>query len=95
MCKLSEYLYTDTLCCWTLKGSQDKYIPCYQAMNRSPDRDISVSGHQTDHRTDCLVQWANLTVSYMDRIVARLDWFHYCIIVCTIESIPVDYNHYF
>ena len=27
--------------------------------------------------------------------VARLDWFHYCIIVCTIESIPVDCNFYF
>ena len=28
-------------------------------------------------------------------IVARSDWFHYCIIVCTIESIPVDCNLYF
>ena len=28
MCKLSEYLYTDILCCWTLKGSQDKDILC-------------------------------------------------------------------
>ena len=27
--------------------------------------------------------------------VARSDWFHYCIIVCTIESIPVDCNLYF
>ena len=37
-----------------------------------------------------------LNCSYMDRIVVRLDWFHYCaIIVCTIESIRVDCNHYF
>ena len=28
-------------------------------------------------------------------IVARSDWFHFCIIVCTFESIPVDCNHYF
>ena len=27
--------------------------------------------------------------------VARSDWFHYCVIVCTIESIPVDCNLYF
>ena len=27
--------------------------------------------------------------------VVRSDRFHYCIIVCTIESIPVDCNHYF
>ena len=27
--------------------------------------------------------------------VARLDWFHYCIIVCAIESIPVHCNLYF
>ena len=50
---------------------------------------------QMDHRTDCWIQWTNLTVSYMDRIVARSDQFHCCIIVCTIESIPVDCNHYF
>ena len=27
--------------------------------------------------------------------VARTDWFHCCIIVCAIESIPVDCNRYF
>ena len=27
--------------------------------------------------------------------VARSDWFHYCNIVCTFESIPVDCNLYF
>ena len=27
--------------------------------------------------------------------VARSDWFYYCIIVYTIESIPVDSDHYF
>ena len=27
--------------------------------------------------------------------VARSDWFHYCIIVCTVESIPVDCDLYF
>ena len=27
--------------------------------------------------------------------VARSDWFHYCVIVCTIESIPVYCNLYF
>ena len=27
--------------------------------------------------------------------VARSDWFHYCIIVCTVESIQVDCNLYF
>ena len=27
--------------------------------------------------------------------VARSDWFHYCVILCAIESVPVDCNHYF
>ena len=27
--------------------------------------------------------------------VARSDWFHYCIIVCTNENIPVDCNFSF
>ena len=27
--------------------------------------------------------------------VARSDCFHCCIIVCAIESIPIDCNHYF
>ena len=35
------------------------------------------------------------SVSYMDRIVARSDWFHYYIIICTIDSILGDCNHYF
>ena len=26
-----------------------------------------------------------ISVSYMDRIVARSDWFHYCVIVCAIK----------
>ena len=32
---------------------------------------------------------------YRILILARSDWFHYCIIVCTVESIPVDCNLYF
>ena len=58
-------------------------------------RYLCVSGHRTDHRTDCWIQWTNLTVSYMDTVVARSDWFHYFVIVCTTESIQFDYNHYF
>ena len=48
--------------------------------------------HRIDHRTDCWIQWTNLTISYSGQ--AR---FHYCIIVCTIESIlhVVDCNYYF
>ena len=63
--------------------------------NRSQDTDICIlvdtewiTGQITGYRRQ-------LSCSYMDRIVDRSDWFHYCIIVCTIESIPVDYNHYF
>ena len=33
--------------------------------------------------------------SLLSVTVARSHWFHYCFIVCTIESIPVDCNHYF
>ena len=98
LCKLSEYLHTDILCHWTLKGSQDKDILCYWTMNGSQvtgHRYLCVSGHWTDHSTDCWIQWAKLTVSYMDRIMVRSDWLHYCIIVCTIESISVDCNCYF
>ena len=40
--KLSEYLYTDILCDWISKGSQDKDISCYQTLNRSQDTDICV-----------------------------------------------------
>ena len=41
-------------------------------------RYLCVSGHRTDHRTHCWIQWTNLTVSYMDRILTMsdLDWFH-------------------
>ena len=59
-------------------------------------RHFCVSGHWTDHRTDCWIQWTNLTnISYIDRTVTRSDWFRYCVIVCTIESILVRCNHYF
>ena len=34
LCKHSEYLYTNILCDWISKGSQDKDIPCYRALNR-------------------------------------------------------------
>ena len=38
LCELSEYLYTDILCGWISKGSQDKDISCYGTLNRSQDR---------------------------------------------------------
>ena len=70
LCKLSEYLYTDILCDWISKGSQDKDISCYGTLNRS--QDLCVSGHwkdhRTDHRTDCWIQWINLTVSYSGQV---------------------------
>ena len=77
-CKLSEYLYTDILCDWISKGSQDKDILCYGTLDRSQDRLLDT------------VDKLKLSVR-----VVRSDWFHYCIIVCAIESILVDYNHYF
>ena len=42
LCKLSEYLYTDILCDWISKGSQDKDISCYGTLNRSHYTDICV-----------------------------------------------------
>ena len=42
LCKLSEYLYTDILCDWISKGSQDKDISCYGILNISQDTDIGV-----------------------------------------------------
>ena len=55
---------------------------------------MCVSGHwtdqRTDHRTDCWIQWINLTVSHSGQVKKV----YYCIIVCTIESIPVDCNYY-
>ena len=42
-------------------------------------------------RTDYWIHWANFTVSYSGQVrlvsllyVAKSDWFHYCIIVCTV-----------
>ena len=91
----TEYFYTDIWCDWISKSSQDKNSLCYWILNGSQDTDICVSGHQTDHRTDhrtdYWIQWTNFTVV----TVARSDSFHYCIIVCTIENIPVDCNLYF
>ena len=58
-------------------------------------RYLCVSGHRTDHRTDCWIHWTKLTVNYIDSTIGRSEWFHYCVIVCTIEGIPVDCNHYF
>ena len=42
LCKLSHYLYTDILCDWISKRSQDKDILCYGTLNRSQDTDICV-----------------------------------------------------
>ena len=43
LCKLSEYLYTDILCDWISKGSQDKNISCYGRLNRSQDTGTCMS----------------------------------------------------
>ena len=40
--KPSEYLYTDILCDWISKGSQDKEILCCGTLNNSHDTDICV-----------------------------------------------------
>ena len=42
LCKLSGYLYTDILCDWISKGSQDKDILCHRTLNKSQDTDICV-----------------------------------------------------
>ena len=72
LCKLSEYLFSDILCDWISKSSQDKNILCYRILNRSQDTDICVSRHQTDHRTDhrtdYWIQWTNFTVSYSGQV---------------------------
>ena len=39
-----------------------------------------ISGHQMYHRTDCWIEWINLTDNYVDKTVVLSDWFHYCII---------------
>ena len=31
-----------------------------------------------------------MDIGHISQLVVRSDWFHYCNIVCTIESIPVD-----
>ena len=96
LCKLFEYIYADIFCDWISKGSQDKDISCYQTLNRSQDTDICVLvdtgriiGQITGQIAGCSGQ-TSLSVT-----VVTSDGFHYCIILCTIESIPVDCNHYF
>ena len=98
VCRLSEYFYADIWCDWISKSSQDKNIVCYRILNGSQDTDTCVSGHQTNHRTDHktigqITGYSGQTL--LSVIVARSDWFHYCIIVWTVESIPVDCNLYF
>ena len=54
LCRLFEYLYTDILCDWISKTSQDKDIFRYRILNRSQDIDICVLvdiGRITGHIT--------------------------------------------
>ena len=69
-----------------LKGSEDKDVSCHLTLDRSPDTDI-----RRDHRTDCWIQWDKLNCQLQcpGQIL-----FHYCIIVCTIDIIPVDCKYY-
>ena len=46
---------------------------------------LYISGCRIDHKTDCWSQWTNLIVNFVDRIVARSDWFHCCITVLLCE----------
>ena len=80
---LSEYLYTDILCDWISKGSQDKDILCYGTLNRS---DICVL-MDIGQITGQFAVYSRQT--YLSVGVVKLDRFHYYIIVCTIESIPL------
>ena len=92
ICANSLSICTQTFCVngqWTLKGSEDKDILCVNGLR---------IGHKTqrvDHRTDCWIQWTNLTVNCINRSLVRSGWFCYCLIAQATESIPVDCNHYF
>ena len=69
----------------------DKDISCYRTLNRSQDTDICVLvdiGQITGWITGRIAGYSGQT--QLSITVVTSDWFHYCIIVCTIESIPVD-----
>ena len=97
LCKLSEYVYTDILCHLISKGSQDNDSSCYRTLHRSQDTDICVlmdTRWITVQITGEMAGYSGQTL--LSVTVGRSDWFHYCIIVCTVESIPdFDFNHYF
>ena len=56
LCKLSEHLYTDILCDWISKGSQDKDSSCYRTLNRSQDRSQDRLLDTVD-KLNCQLQW--------------------------------------
>ena len=57
--------------------------------------DICVSGIRriTGQITGQITGYSGQTL--LSVIVARSDWFLYCVIICIVESIPVDCNFYF
>ena len=67
-------------------------LPTFMANSYWSELDIVP---RLNHRTDCWIEWTILTSNYMDKTVVGPDWFDYCIIVLTIESISVACNYYF
>ena len=87
---------TDIWCVSISKSSQDKDVVCYRILNGSQDTDICVLVDIrwiTRHIIGQTAGYSGQTLPSI--IVARSDWFHYCIIVWTVESILVDCNLYF
>ena len=63
--KLLEYLYIDI--CVT-RYHKNHRIRTSDIEQITRYRYLCVGGHQTDHRTDCWIQWTNLTISYSGQV---------------------------
>ena len=68
LCKLFEYFYTDVLCDWISKSSQDQDISCYQRVNRSQNTDICVSVDWSQDRSQ------DRLLDTVDKCNSQLQW---------------------
>ena len=51
---------------------------------------LCVSGHPKNHKTDCWIQWTNLTDNNVGRTVVTSDWFHYCVMILLFKLLRVS-----
>ena len=81
----SSHFGVNSIVVQSLRISGNRYFVLLDTEQITGYRHLCDDEYRTDHRTDCWIQWTNLTVNYMDKIVVRSDWFHYYNIVIVYE----------